>query len=114
MSAATEAQLDGVLDKTLATQPLVKPQFREQLDRALLKHTGTNPLLDVLAVTILKHDRLDPAPMQKMRQQKPRRAAPDDTHLRAHANECKRVASCNPTSNRQRLIESPRTARRDE
>ena len=46
-------------------------------------------MLDVLAVTILKYDRLDPAPVQEMRQQKPRRAAPDDADLCSHTKECK-------------------------
>jgi hypothetical protein len=85
VSAAAEAQLDAVLDEALAAQPLVKPQLGEQVDGALLEHAGADALLDVLAVPILKHDRLDPAPVQEVRQQQPRRAAPDDAHLRPHA-----------------------------
>jgi hypothetical protein len=97
VSAAAEAQLDAVLDEALATQPLVEPQLGEQVDGALLEHAGANALLDVLAVPILEDDRLDPAPVQEVRQQKPRRAAPDNTHLRPHADECKggRVVQCN-------------------
>jgi hypothetical protein len=85
VSAAAEAQLDAVLDEALAAQPLVKPQLGEQVNGALLEHAGADALLDVLAVPILKNDRLDPASVQQVRQQKPRRAAPDDTHLRPHA-----------------------------
>ena len=54
MPLAVELQVDAAVDDPLAVEPVGDARFAEQVDRALLEHTGANPVLDVLARPVLE------------------------------------------------------------
>ena len=72
-----------MVDDPLAPEPVGDAAAFEQVDGALLQHAGADARLDVLAAPVLQHHRLDPGPVQQLRERQPGRAGADDRHLRA-------------------------------
>jgi hypothetical protein len=65
MPLAIEAKLNTVMHGSLALHAFSKAHFRQQIDRALLKHTGANRRFDVFSAAAFEHDRLNPFPGQQ-------------------------------------------------
>ena len=84
MALAVELELDPVVDDALAQHALPHSRLDEQIRRALLEHAGANPVLDVVAATVLEDDRLDAFALEQARQRQPGRSGADDRHLCAH------------------------------
>src|SRR5205823_11502465 len=82
VAAASELEVDALVDQALAIHPLPGAAPAQELDRALLEDAGPYPALDVLATAALQDDRLDPRPMQQVRQQQAGRPGADHAHLR--------------------------------
>ena len=85
MSLAVELEVDPVVDDALALHPRGHTRPLQQLDRPLLQHAGANPVLDVLAIPVLEHDRLDAGDLEQARQRQSRGAGADDADLRPHS-----------------------------
>jgi len=81
VALAGELQGDAVMDDAVALQPAGDAGLLEQIDRALLEHTGANPLLDVLAAAVLDYDGLDPCGLEQAGEREARRAGTDDCDL---------------------------------
>ena len=84
VALAVEAELDAVMDETLALQALADARLDEQVDRALLEHARADALLDVVAAAALEDDRLDALAVEQVREHQPCGPGPDDADLRAH------------------------------
>jgi hypothetical protein len=93
MALAVELELDPVVDEPFAVEPLGDTGLREQLHRALLEDAGADPVLDVLAASVLQHDRLDPLDLEQAREREPGRAGSDDPDLRPHPSSSTRCAT---------------------
>jgi len=66
MTVAMEAQLDSIVNQAFTLHPLAHSHFHEQINRALLQDAGTDALLNVLAATVLDHDRVNSLQMEKV------------------------------------------------
>jgi hypothetical protein len=84
VTPAAEAELDAVMDESLAPEAAVDLGLREEVDRALLEHSGPDPLLDVLPASGLEYDRLDAAQPKEVSEKKARRSGADDRDLSPH------------------------------
>jgi hypothetical protein len=76
--------LEAVVDEAFALQPVTGADLGHQVDRALLEHACSNRGLDRFTRAALDDDRFDPAEVEQLRQQQPRRASADDPDLGAH------------------------------
>src|SRR6185312_11660084 len=74
VAAALEAELDAVVDETLAPEAVADAHLDEQLDRPLLEHAGAHARLDVGAVARLENDGLDALALQQVAEHEPRGA----------------------------------------
>src|SRR5215217_5936751 len=83
--ATAELQVYAVVDGPLLLHPVPDARPDQQIDRALLEHPRPDLRLQRFAAAALQHDRVDPFQMQEVREQQPRRPAPDDPYLCAHA-----------------------------
>src|SRR6185436_9758829 len=61
VAPSLEAQLDAVVDHALAEESLTDAAAGEQVDRAMLQHSGAHAVLDVSAAVTFENDGLDPA-----------------------------------------------------
>ena len=82
MAAPVEAQDDAVVDETLARPSARRRPARRAARRYPCSRTpGAHALLAVGAAARLEDDRLDPRPLQQLRQQQPGRPGADDPDL---------------------------------
>ena len=93
-----EASVVGV---SLAVEPLAKTCVAQELDRSVLEHARANTLEHIGLGLPLEDDAVDPAEMQHVGQEQPRRTAADDCDLRALLHEClfppeAEIAYCHP------------------
>ena len=72
-----------MVDEPLALEALAHAHLDQELDRALLQHTGADAPLDVLAVTVLEVAGLDALEMEQLPEDEAGRPRPDDPDLRA-------------------------------
>ncbi len=84
MPLAVELKLDAVVDDSLVQHAVPHSRLDEEIGRALLEHAGADPVLDVVAATVLEHDRLDALALEQAGQSQPGRSGADDRHLRSH------------------------------
>ena len=83
MAVPVEPQLDAVMDETLSLDPSRQPSGAKDVNDALLENSRPHARYDVLRCPSLENDGLDPLLVQQVREQKTRRACPDDRDLRA-------------------------------
>ena len=84
VTLAFEAQLDAVVDQSLAQQAFARASLDQQIDRALLEDTRTHALFDVVASARFEDNGLDASACQQMSQHEASGASADDPDLRAH------------------------------
>jgi hypothetical protein len=68
VAAASETQLDPVVNQAFGFHPLTDAHFGEQVHGALLQHPSPNPLLNVLPAAVLDYDGIDAKQIQKVRE----------------------------------------------
>jgi hypothetical protein len=78
---AVELEMNTTGLDRLSVQPLRDLSAFEQLDGSLLEHPGPDPRLDILAASVLEHDRLDAGAMQQGRENEPGWSGTDDRDL---------------------------------
>jgi hypothetical protein len=83
MPLAVELKVDPAVRDSLTIHARANAGVAKQVDRSLLEDAGTDSMLDVLAIAVLEHDRLDPLAREKLREREPGRARADDPDLRA-------------------------------
>jgi hypothetical protein len=81
-----ELEVHAVVGEALAGQALAGADGVEQLDAALLQHAGAHAPLDIGAVAVLQHQRLDAPLAQQVGQGQARRPRPDDRDLGVHSS----------------------------
>ena len=81
---SVELDLDAVVDEPLPSEAFADADVDEEVDRSLLEDAGPHPVLDVVAVSVLEHDRLDSFAMQQLGEREPRGPRAHDPDLRAH------------------------------
>ncbi len=86
MALAAELKVDPVVDDALAIEPRPDARVAQELDRPLLEHACANATLDIVAVAVLEHDRLDAGDLEQPGEREPRRTGADDSDLRPHAS----------------------------
>jgi hypothetical protein len=74
------------MDKTFASQPLPDACLLQQAYGPLLDQAGTNPLEHVVRCVPLEDNVVDSMLVQKLAEQQPRRASPNDRDLRARTH----------------------------
>ena len=67
MARAREAQHDALVYEALPLHALPDAAIREQVDRALLEHSGADGGLDLLAGARLEYHRVDTLEVQQVR-----------------------------------------------
>ena len=85
VALAVELEVDPVVDDPLAIHARAHACVAQQLDRSLLEHAGANPVLDVVAVAVLEHDRLDAGHLEQAREHETRGTGADDPDLCPHS-----------------------------
>ena len=85
VQGAAEAEIDAIVEHSLALHARAHADFNQQVARPLLDQSGADAALDIVAAAVLQHDGLDARQMQEMRQHQPGRSCPDDTDLRPHS-----------------------------
>ena len=86
VALAVELEVDAAVDDALAVEPLRHARVAKEVDGALLEHSGSDPLLHVLARAVLEDDRLDPRPGEEPRERQARGPRSDDGDLCPHAS----------------------------
>jgi hypothetical protein len=84
VAPAGEAQLDAVVDQALAVHARPGAALAQQIRCSLLEHAGTHTPLDILAVTMLEHDRVHTMPREQVGKGQPGGTGADDGDLGAH------------------------------
>jgi len=79
---ALEAERDAAMHEPLTVQPLADSGFAHELHGSLLENTCAHALFDVLAAAQLEDHRVDPRPVEEMREQETRRSRAHDADLR--------------------------------
>jgi hypothetical protein len=72
------------MDHPFPLQALPDAGIDEELDRPVLEHAGADPLLDVLATTVLEDHGGDPRKMKQVAEQEAGRPGADDSDLGSH------------------------------
>ena len=81
---AVEPELEPLMRQAFGAQALAGTVLLEQIDGALLEHTGADAAEHVFARLPLDDDIVDASPGQEMPQHQPGRAAADNRDLSAH------------------------------
>jgi len=75
------AQVDPVMLESFAGQALAGPDRVEQVDRVLLEHAGSDPLLHVHAIARLQDHGVDPLSLEEQPEREASRPRTDDPYL---------------------------------
>src|SRR5215210_159780 len=86
VALAVEAELDALVDETLAVKPVGEAKLGEQIDCALLEDARPDPLLHVFPTAVLEHHALDPLSPEEMREDQAGRTGAHDADLGARAH----------------------------
>jgi hypothetical protein len=84
VAAAVKSKDDPVMGEAFALETLADSRFDEQIDRAMLKQTRADSLLDVFSAARFKNDGLDSLQAEQMGEDQPRWTCTDNSDLRAH------------------------------
>jgi len=82
MAAALEAKFNSVMNEAFFLHPRADTHFGEQINRALLQHTGPDTLLNIRAAAIFENDGFNALQVKKMGQHQTRGACAHDSDLR--------------------------------
>ena len=107
MALAVELQLDPVVDDAFALHPVADACLDQQVGRPLLEHAGTDPVLDVVAASVLENDGLDPGPLEQPAEGQPGRAGADDPDLRPHQPAARSNSAACPCPTPTQSVASP-------
>ena len=116
VTAPAEAELDAVMHEALARESVADAGALQQLDRRMLEHARADPMLDVVAASVLDDDGLDAFEVQEMRQEESGRPRADDADLRAllhrrlHALDDQRDALADADAHRAKGVATAATA----
>src|SRR5918998_79198 len=66
VALAVVAQLDALVDRSLAVHPLAYPGLAQRVHRPLLEDAGADAVHDVVLVAVLEHDGLDTVEVQQV------------------------------------------------
>ncbi len=69
MALSIKAEFDPMMYGSFAPHAFAKPHVRQQIDCALLKHSGTNRRFDFFSAPAFEHHRINPLPGQEQREQ---------------------------------------------
>jgi hypothetical protein len=83
MVAAGGAQNDAFMHEAVLLHAPAQPALDQQAFDGMLQHAGTDAVLHVIAGMRLKHDSVDAALLQQVRQQQSGRPSADDADLGA-------------------------------
>ncbi len=81
MVAATETQLNAVMDKPFTPQTFAGAGALEEINAALLQDSRAHAVFDILARARLQDNRADALQAQQMREHQPGRPSSDDADL---------------------------------
>ena len=82
MSAAVEADVDAVVPEPAPIETGRDAHRPHQIDRALLEHTGSHAIDDVLTIAVFDDDAVDAVEMEEMRKEQAGGTCSDDADLR--------------------------------
>jgi hypothetical protein len=83
MSLAVELEVDRVMHGAFAVHPCADACVTQQPDGSLFEHACADPVLDVLAASVLEDDALDSCDLEQAGEREARRPRADDRDLRA-------------------------------
>src|SRR5262249_5676820 len=84
VGSALPAQVDPVMYKTLALQPLADAERMQQVDGVLLEQPGSDPLLHILPAAVLEHYAFDPLACEQQRERQSGGPGADNSDLGPH------------------------------
>ena len=91
---AVELQVDAAVHDRLAVQALGHARPLQQVDGPLLEHAGADARLDVLAASVLEHDRFDSRPVKQRGENQAGGTGTDDRDVSAQAHHDSSSTAC--------------------
>ena len=95
MATPFEADEDAFVPEPALFEAVAGTNRAQQIDRALLEHTGSHAIDDVLAIAVFDDDRVDAVEMKKVSEQQTCRTRADDADLSPHRHALRRRTTQN-------------------
>ena len=69
MPFSIKAELDAVMHGSFTLHTLTQPHVRQEINSAVLEHSGANRRFDLCSAPAFEHSRINPLPGQEQREQ---------------------------------------------
>src|SRR5271166_3767155 len=98
---SAKADLDAVMNETLAMKPVADAGAVEQTDRPVLDQAGANTAQHIFAAALLENDVGDAVDLKQLPEEQAGRAGADDRDLGAHVSSAPEASRCSSGGSRR-------------